>query len=63
MTARSLATMELFLGPPDQLVADGERGPSRVRALWECGCEASGVRLTEMELEACGEHRADAELL
>ena len=55
---RTLGAIEAIIGPPEQLEADGKNGESLVRAVWECGCEASGLRLTQLELAACDEHRA-----
>ena len=55
---RSIAAIEVVIGPPEELIADGQQSPTRVRAVWQCGCEATGFRLTHLQLSPCVEHAA-----
>jgi hypothetical protein len=55
---RSLAALSTLLGKPScHTLVGASRGPARIAAHWTCGCVASGVNSTALELVACGVHR------
>ena len=55
---RSLAALSTLLGKPSCHTLVGvTRGRARIAAHWNCGCSASGVSATALELAPCGTHR------